>query len=589
MRFGSLKLLLMSVWILSAAACSSRTEFGFATQWLTPSKSLDTELVKEIFIFENDDAVHKASWTTAKFTAEDDIDGDGRIEKSFPLLDFGVPTSFTLEGRGENGQAVVLGRTREITLREGERRVVGLTMYKLNEANEMPTSPLPSIMGSATTLLDGRVLIAGGFSQVSSMECPSDAPDGSTCYELSATSDAYIFEPASGQLLPEAPLLTARGGHTATRLDSGRVVIAGGAERAMVIVSPSPAAELVYEFRPLGSANALEALSTIEIFDPNLDLAPTDPEGDGDPTAGGFVDGANFGDTAASMGFQRFLHAAVHLGGDRVFFAGGYSGDGGTQSFEVFNDLRPGGAGTESFGSLQRPRRLPGAVLAGDTVWIVGGTDATSKADVAELWEVDRAETTLATSKAGFAGTSDDILAQLAVMRPSLVTVQVGANVGILVIGSAGTRCALNDEDELLPVFDLSADFCPAVASGGGTSPLKLQTISPQTGIVVSYPDKVPSSSYGSVVQFEDQSIASIGGIHDGETEVQISLYKPEFVGNNALGEQKSVLLNPRGSVFTSVAPLAGNSLLIVGGADVTASGSFELLTTPIVHQRERN
>ena len=43
-----------------------------------------------------------------------------------------------------------------------------------------------------------------------------------------ARNDSEIFDPASGATIPTAAMMTARAGHTATRLSDGRVLIAGG-------------------------------------------------------------------------------------------------------------------------------------------------------------------------------------------------------------------------------------------------------------------------------------------------------------------------------------------------------------------------
>jgi beta-lactamase regulating signal transducer with metallopeptidase domain len=70
--------------------------------------------------------------------------------------------------------------------------------------------PEPIAGAVATTLADGRVLLTGGWTA------------------HGATSDAEVFEPASGRIVAVAPLLFARSGHTATLLPTGDVLIAGG-------------------------------------------------------------------------------------------------------------------------------------------------------------------------------------------------------------------------------------------------------------------------------------------------------------------------------------------------------------------------
>ena len=69
---------------------------------------------------------------------------------------------------------------------------------------------------TATLLLSGKVLIVGG-----------DTPLGNTGY-FQDSAGAELYDPATGGFTPTGSLSTARFGHTATLLQNGQVLIAGG-------------------------------------------------------------------------------------------------------------------------------------------------------------------------------------------------------------------------------------------------------------------------------------------------------------------------------------------------------------------------
>src|SRR5216683_771340 len=68
---------------------------------------------------------------------------------------------------------------------------------------------------TATLLANGKVLVAGGCNFLGS------------CF-AGAQSSAELYDPATGTFGATGSLGTARGGHTATLLQNGKVLIAGG-------------------------------------------------------------------------------------------------------------------------------------------------------------------------------------------------------------------------------------------------------------------------------------------------------------------------------------------------------------------------
>jgi hypothetical protein len=131
--------------------------------------------------------------------------------------------------------------------------------------NKMGT---PRVFHTATRLLDGRVLIAGGFYVATATDslCP-----GGTCVHLTATESVDIYDPLTGSFDSETGMQLghARGLHTATRLPDGRVFIAGGCEKALWRVGfpdppgPIPVVEVDVPEGGFGTAG-----STAEIINP---------------------------------------------------------------------------------------------------------------------------------------------------------------------------------------------------------------------------------------------------------------------------------------------------------------------------------
>jgi Kelch motif len=69
-------------------------------------------------------------------------------------------------------------------------------------------------MHTATSLPDGRVLVAGGFAT-----------------GLVPLASAEIYDPKTGTFSPTGSMTTARGAQVATRLADGRVLVTGGSDQ----------------------------------------------------------------------------------------------------------------------------------------------------------------------------------------------------------------------------------------------------------------------------------------------------------------------------------------------------------------------
>lgn len=140
---------------------------------------------------------------------------------------------------------------------------------------------------TATLLKDGRVLVAGGESA-----CRSSDPD-QACFGVESNS-AELYDPATGKFTETGPMSSGRILPTATLLDDGRVLIAGG---------------LTHGTGPIDSD---------ELYD---------------PSTGSFSG-------AGSMGAPRGYHTATLLTSGLVLIAGG-TDVGGNESLSAAELFRP--------------------------------------------------------------------------------------------------------------------------------------------------------------------------------------------------------------------------------------------------------
>jgi len=135
---------------------------------------------------------------------------------------------------------------------------------------------------SATLLPDGKVLIAGGGSCLGPGDCILDS--------------AEVYDPLAGRFKPTGSMTVERSAHSATRLASGKILIAGGLD------------------------NTGQFMASAELYDP----------------ASG-----TFAPTAEKMHFARGNHSATLLSDGKVIIAGGYNKAAGyLASAEIYDPRR---------------------------------------------------------------------------------------------------------------------------------------------------------------------------------------------------------------------------------------------------------
>jgi N-acetylneuraminic acid mutarotase len=191
---------------------------------------------------------------------------------------------------------------------------------------------------TATLLMDGRVLLAGGDAGIPGTISTTSLPVVSSASNIVATAE--LFDPVTTSFAVVGSLSTARAQHTATLLNNGQVLVAGGLDATgtplasteiynpttqswtpgppMAMARELPSATLLADGRVLvaGGANASGALASAEVYDPV----------------------ANAWSSAGTMASPRVLHSATLLPSGQVLAVAGFTGSGGqTASTELYN------------------------------------------------------------------------------------------------------------------------------------------------------------------------------------------------------------------------------------------------------------
>ncbi len=139
-------------------------------------------------------------------------------------LPSGVPMQVTVAGFSADGTILALGRSGRFEVSEAEDTRVSLSVYPY-PSNLRPLSSLHNVLfPTLTPLLDGRVLLAGGFATV--------AEEGDRFHISGASSEAALFDPTTATWKAvDSSMNLGRGAHAAVMLpEVNQVLLVGGAD-----------------------------------------------------------------------------------------------------------------------------------------------------------------------------------------------------------------------------------------------------------------------------------------------------------------------------------------------------------------------
>jgi N-acetylneuraminic acid mutarotase len=250
-------------------------------------------------------------------------------------------------------QAVVLGDGKVLVaggINEGEL-LASAEIYDPATGRWTSTAPMntPRLGNTLTLLSNGNVLTTGG----TSADTASGAGGGQT---IRPDATAEVYNTQTGRWTKTAGAMsTPRFEHTATLLDDGRILVAGG------------------QGPPISGSS--EALATTELYDPAVDSFRKSND----------------------MGDARFNHVAVKLPDRSVLVTGGAGGTNGDTSLATAEVFNPGDGSWTAVGPLTGGRTGHSAAVFPDGRVLVAGGESVNRGNrrslaTAELFTLDQRE-----------------------------------------------------------------------------------------------------------------------------------------------------------------------------------------------------
>jgi hypothetical protein len=513
-----------------------------------------------------------------------DLDGNGRQEAVFSDMPYGCPLFATVEAYADTS-VTHSGRADGILLaRKGDRRFIDMTLVPAGRVSLLDAElDEPSFWLSATPLAetDGRVLVAGGFTTVAAVgDCTAyGGADTDACFSLTATDRAWLYDPATASLSPTRNTMgQARGMHSASLLANGHVVLVGGVESAVIIMRPAATGAPDWAgYEIAGIVPTGDALDSIEVFDPEAGAESVDADRDGDPGRGEFLPAV-----AGLMRHGRFGHSSSILVSPgmpatdraRVLLTGGF-GTGAADTIDVLRLDTEGQVGflTDPSGLLDAlaPRIVPGSVMLGEYVYIIGGVPTPGSLGTPNLAVAERRQPSSDGNSwpVGTVNFSDFSTDHPEWVRLFPQPVRLGSGDTILVSGWYGARCG-DEAGTATPTYDYTTYTTTWICPPELTADFFLDA-STATPVITEVTDE-PSAPHAlaSVTPLEKAGRAGqvlvVGGITNVgfATTNRMDLY----TGSTAAGSQLDTAMSPLNSAraLGAAVEMNGGKVLVVGG-----------------------
>lgn len=252
------------------------------------------------------------------------------------------------------------------------------------------TATTGGITGSTTLTVTAGFILTGSLNTARQFHTATLLDNGQVLVaggfnSTGALASAEIYDPTSGTFTPTGNLNTARGQHTATLLQNGTVLIVGGSNGSGNVGSAEIYNPATGTFTATGTLNTARTMHTATMLPSGQVLVAggLDPNGNNLASAELFNPYTGAFTLTGSLNTARSQHTATLLNTGLVLFAGGNPAAAQT-SAELFD---PSSGTFTATGSLNTGRFDHTATLLNDgTVLIVGGSNSNGTVANAELF-----------------------------------------------------------------------------------------------------------------------------------------------------------------------------------------------------------